>query len=363
MLRAFPSRVSQIAAAVVVVAGLADSRLVAYYNSWYDEPWTLILVIAIAAWLAANAGRRAVPPAKAMVITVLAVLLVTSKTQNAALAVPLAFTVAVLVAGRGRHKRRAAVTRLVRPAVWAAAVLAAAIGYVALQSPVFAGQSQYDLIFSDLLVHSADPAATLSSIGLPAQMVRYRGTNAYEPSGGFDTPAFSSFERHGGKVRVLTYLATHPGTAAEALGRAATAGWQANLSYLGYRTRASGAPAFSGACEPCVYSSATADVSPAGPAVTIAVYVLGLGVAWQARRKRLGGLADVLCVLAAISAFSLVSAAFGEGAYEEIKHLYLFYIANLLIVAASAGAGAEMLQRRAVVSSRFAAISRRWRYR
>ena len=42
--------------------------------------------------------------------------------------------------------------------------------------------------------------------------------------------------------------------------------------------------------------------------------------------------------LCAISATALIAAVFGEGHYEETKHLYLFYTSNVLLLALSVGA-------------------------
>jgi hypothetical protein len=66
-------------------------------------------------------------------------------------------------------------------------------------------------------------------------------------------------------------------------------------------------------------------------------------VALALRKKRLVGVADVLLMMVAISAFELCAAAFGEGAYEEGKHLYLFYVTNLLLLAFTAAGSVHLV--------------------
>ena len=345
LVKAIPGHGARLAAGAVLVIGLCDSRLVAYLDSWYDEPWSLLLVMGVATWLLYNRGSRIVSHRWLAVLMVIAVLLVTSKVQNVVLVVPIVATVFITTGGRDR--------RGLRGRLWhtgAATLLLGliAVSFVAAQSKVYASENHYDLIFSDLVLRVHDPSAALKSLGLPASMNSYVGTNAYGTSGygkpsGIDTPEFKHFESSDPTLRLGLYYATHPAVTAEELARGLRAGWHADLPYLGYRTASSGAPPWSGACEPCAYSTATATVSSAGIPLTAALYGGALFLARLARRRSLPGPADALTCLCAISAVALFAAVFGEGNYEEIKHLYLFYTTNIILLAISSAVASNLI--------------------
>ena len=327
----------------VLAVGLADSRLVAYLDSWYDEPWSLLVLLALLAVIMGGGGRRPLPAGRLVGVTVLALLLVTAKTQDAVLGLPLGVAVALL--GRpgpgpgprcGRRGLAAVAAGL--------AVAGAALAYAGAQNPSYGYESEYDLVFADILVHSAHPAATLQQLGLPPSMASLRGSNAYGPGNQFDSPAWRAFEHHG-RSRLLRWYLDHPATAARAIGRGTQAGWQARLGYLGYRLYRPGLAPWSGACEPCLYSSATSAVSRAGPAVTGLLWAAALGLAPLIRRRAaLGGVADAMVLLVAVSATALVAAVFGEGSYEEVKHLYLFYVANLVLLGLVGAAAVALIR-------------------
>lgn len=339
VVKAIPGQAARVAASAALVIGLCDARLVAYLDSWYDEPWSLLMLLGLTAWLLHNRGARTVPPRRVTAFVAIAALLVTAKTQDAALAVPIATAVLVVTRRPGRD-----LASRLRPAV-APCLLLAALGvtFFAAQPPAYANQSRYDLIFDDLLVHVHDPAATLNDLGLPAAMKTYAGTNAYQPGSGYHSAAFTHFEANHPTVRLALYYASHPTIAADAIARGLRAGWQAALPYLGYRTQSSGARPWAGGCGSCAYSDLTGAASPAGVPLTICLYGAALLLAALARRGSLPGVADALICLCAISATALIVAVFGEGHYEETKHLYLFYTGNLLLLALSLGVTSDLV--------------------
>lgn len=329
LVKAIPGQAARVAAGAILVVGLCDARLVAYLDSWYDEPWSLLMLVAVTASLVRNRGARTIPGRRLAVFIVIAALLITTNTQDAVLVVPVIAAIAVLA----RHPGRSLTTRL-RPALLPfLALVAVAVGFFAAQSPVYASESRYNLIFDDLLLHVQHPAATLEDLGLPASMKADAGMNAYQPGSGYRSAAFTRFDASDPTATLALYYAAHPAVAAGELARGIRAGWQADLPYLGYRTKSSGAPRWASGCGPCLYSNLTAAGTPVGVPLTIALYCASLLLAARARRSSHPGTADALVFLCAISATALIAAVFGEGHYEETKHLYLFYSSNLLLLA------------------------------
>lgn len=340
LLRELPAGVPRLVAGVILALGIGDSSLVAYLNTFYDEPWTLLLVLSLAAWLLWNRGKRGIASRRISALVVLAALLVTSKTQNAALIVPMTALVVILARPRQHQRRRSATWRVM--VVSCVALVGIAGAYLSQQSGTYVSESRYDLIFDDILLHSHNSQQTLRQLGLPAQMVVYAGTNAYVPHSGYSSAAWRHFESSSPAATLAWFFFTHPSVTEGAMSRGLEAGWQAKLSYLGYRTKASGAPQWASACEPCIYSSLTSDVSPVGVPLTAALYGLALIAARMARRWSMGGAADALTALSAISAVAVLCAVFGEGHYEEVKHLYLFYVTNLTLIALCSAVGLQV---------------------
>lgn len=336
-------RSAQLVGAGVVVTGLSDSHLVAYFNTWYEEPWSLLALMWIVIVILGGRLGGALPARRRVVLTGMCCLLVTAKSQDALLAIPLA--VAVMVVARPPTGAGRLGPQWLLRVGCGVTVAGVGLSYLALQSPVYGSESQYDLIFDDLLVHQPHPVSVLEDLGLPAKMIAFRGTNAYETWGAFRSPEFQRFERNGGKERVVLYLAGHPLTAMGLLSRGMHLGWQSRLDYLGYHTANSRGPPYGDACEPCLYSAMTHEISGAGMWFTLGLYAVAAIVAGAARRAGMTQLSDVLFILLGVSVLALCAAVFGEGAYEEVKHLYLFYVANLLVVATVAVTTGRLLAR------------------
>jgi hypothetical protein len=334
--RRFGSVAAQIAVGAVLVVGLSDARLVAYFNSFYDEPWSLLVLGACVVAVLANDGRRVVSTRAQLTWAALGALLVTAKSQDASLFVPVAGA-ALLLSSRPRpgHSRR---VRKILPVACAVAVTVIAGGYLAIQPAVYSHDNLYDQVFADLLVHSPHPRADLAWLGLPPSMIQFAGTNAYAATTGYNTPTFQHFAAHGGREKVEAFYLDHPSEAVGALLRGVKAGMQAHLAYLDYRTAASGAPVGADGCGLCFLSKGLSGTGPSSPAPVVLLDGVAVAAAILLRRRGRNGVSDAIVFLLVVSAVALLTAVFGEGSYEEIKHLYLFYVANLLLLAITAGA-------------------------
>src|SRR4029434_1231469 len=77
-------------------------------------------------------------------------------------------------------------------------------------------------VFADLLPNSPDPAADLVELGLDADLLRYNGTNAYQPGAPLGDPDFDArfFQRFDFASLVRFYM-RHPARLADRLKRGA----------------------------------------------------------------------------------------------------------------------------------------------
>jgi hypothetical protein len=359
--RHFTGPVPQLSVGAVLVVGLGDAHLVAYFDSFYEEPWSFIVLSSCVIGLLALNGRRQIQALTLLIWTVLAAALITAKTQNISLLIPslavtFRFSVSFTPKWASRLGRKAAAV-----ACSLALVLVSAL-YLHEQPSVYTQDNLYDQVFADLLVHSSHPQADLASLDLPASMSTYIGTNAYVPWGGINTPAFLSFAAHQGRLKVEMFYISHPYEAVSALERGVKDGTQSRLAYLSYHTAASTSLAGSDGCGLCIFSESVShlDGGFSAPVMVVALYVSALIGAVLRRRQGREGVSDSIFFLVAVSFFSLLTAVFGEGTYEEVKHLYLFYLSNIFILALTTGLYVEFIRTKVRVATTYTAAQRRW---
>jgi hypothetical protein len=326
VVRAVGTGVVQIAVAVGLVVVLTDSAFASYLASFYSEPGSLFGLLFTLGVLLLVRGRRVVPVGLLVLGTVAAVLLVTSKTQNAPLALVLAPALLLL-----------------RPRKWAvpAAVLLVAVAglYVRAQPAVFADRNTYNVVFVSLVADSRDPAADLRALGIDSSLARFAGTSVYAHPEALKDPSVRRFLDHGARLKIARLYLRHPDRAFSLANRGARAAAEIRAPYLGNRAREQGYRPGTKACEFCLYSPISRWLEPASVVLLPSLYLLALAVSLRLRRRDpdernstqprtapdpARGLADALTLTALLGCVAFAAALAGEGDYELIKHLYLF---------------------------------------
>jgi hypothetical protein len=182
----------------LVVLALTDVAYVAYFNSFYTEPASIIFFLFLFAESLDLLNHAEVSSGAILRWTMWAVLFVFAKPQNAPLAIFLAVFVAFLRASRLR---------------WASAgiVLAAAGACVAV-SPVEMGKTNvYDMVFSAVLAESKDRAADLRALGLDSELARYTGTLRWSDGSGFESlTANGTIGRRVTRATIVSFFLTRP---------------------------------------------------------------------------------------------------------------------------------------------------------
>jgi hypothetical protein len=231
------------------------------------------------------------------------------------------------------------------PFTCAGVVLASIPLYVGSQASVYGQQNLYDGVFQELLGHSQNPAADLRWLGLPASWANLQGTNAYQTGNRLESAEFQTFAQHGGRIKVAEFYLAHLDRAVKAILRGSRYGMKAHIYYLGYRQNDGRSPPISGPCGFCPISTLTQSLSSQGPVIVLGLYCASIATALALRRRGGRGHSDAMFLLLAVSAVSLLAAVFGEGLYEETKHLYLFYCSNALLGAFTIAACVQLLAR------------------
>jgi len=211
---------AQLAAAALLVFFFTDVGYVAPFNSFYSQTASLLFLLLTAA-VAAEAVRRGRLAGFALLAFFgFALLFVVSKPQEK-LSAPLLALYGMRLAGvpaSGFWRRGA---------VWLSAGLVAFSVWYGRHTPYSLREAtMFQVVFDEILAHSADPAADAAALGLEPAWLRYTGANAYAPDSPLRQPEFRvALLQRVGYRRVLRFYAAHPGRLAARLERASRQAW------------------------------------------------------------------------------------------------------------------------------------------
>jgi len=168
--------VLQAALLALAILFFCDAMYSTYYNSFYMDAAAFVFLLLALVFLvrAARPGQHGAADAWAAVV--FSVLMLTSKTQHALLAIPL--IVFVL------WKRRAMWPRHVLLAsALAVSLIAGGAAYSLIEGtpPGYANPCLFNIIFDRLLPTADNPSAELASLGLDDSYLDYMGMNAWAP--------------------------------------------------------------------------------------------------------------------------------------------------------------------------------------
>ncbi len=287
-----------------------DVTFSAHYNSFYLDAGAFVFLMLSLVTLARAVVRRR--PVDTILALVCCLLLVTSKSQHALLAVPLA--VFLIWERHALWPRRA----LLASALAAAAVAGGgAFGLAAGSPPGYTGPCLFNMIFARLLPTAKDPAAELASLGLDRSYLQYAEMDAYmDVSPMRDRRWVQSFLARTSFLRLCRFYVTHPdrawSVAESALGEAALG----RPSGIGNYDQSAGRPAFAQSSAFSIWSSARRKLLGSFLWAYPLLFAIAVGViAWKFPS---GGVA--LCLMAFLE-FALGAMT---DANEVTRHLFLF---------------------------------------
>ena len=328
----------------IVLAGvlLADVTFVTYFVSPFSEPAAFLGLLAVVATTAWYVRERKHPLLAVVALLAVTVFLVLAKAQTFVFAIllcPVLISRAVEIGPlRGRWKGR-----LIPAAVGAVLVVTAGANVV-LQPDFFAQVNRHNLVFYTLLVDSADPEATLRSLGAPTGLVRYRGTGYFglDDATRENDAEYQQFQRVVDRRRLVTYLATNPHHWVPLLRAGAGAVSALRTPYLSNYPVPRPADQLL-AHRPNPTERLLGAVGTASWPVLPVAWLMALVVAAVPLLRRSFGpdarALGAVCFLLAGTALSQVLVSLvGDGYYELVKHTVLAGYATALLVAITIGA-------------------------
>jgi hypothetical protein len=211
---------AQALVATLLVFVFTDVGYVAPLNSFYSQAASLLFLLLTAA-IAAEAVRRGrLSGVWLLAYFACALLFVGSKPQER-LAAPLLALFGLRLAGvalSGAWRRAA---------TWLAVGLCAFSVWYGRHTPYTLREATlYQVVFDDVLGHSAAPAADAAELRLDPDWVKYTGTNPYAPDSPLLEPSFRTrFLHQVGYRQVLRFYIRHPGRLAGRVERASAQAW------------------------------------------------------------------------------------------------------------------------------------------
>jgi len=336
----------------IVLAGvlLADVTFVTYFVSPFSEPATFLGLLAVVATTAWYVRERQRPLVALLALLAATVFLVLAKAQTfvfALLLCPVLLSRAVDIGPlRGSWKGR------LIPAMVGVVLVVTAGANVVRQPKFFAEVNKHNLVFQTLLVDSADPEATLRSLGAPTGLVRYRGTGYFgvEAATKEGDPEYQQFQRVVDRRKLVTYLATKPNHWVPLLRAGAEAVSSLRTTYLSnYPVPRAGDELL--ARRPNPTERLLGAVGTASwPVLALVWLVVMVAAAVPLCRRPFGpdarALGAVSYLLAGTALSQVLVSLVGDGYYELVKHTVLAGYATALLVAITIAALVGVVGRR-----------------
>lgn len=217
---------SQVTAAVLLVFFFTDVGYAAPFNSFYSQTASLLFLMLATAVTAEAVRRGKLEGGLLLGYFVCAAAFVSSKPQEAVQG-PILALLGLRLSGVG------ILGAWRRPVGWlAAALVAFSVWYASRTPPALRAAALYQVVFYEILPHSADPAADAAALGLDPAWLRYSGTDAFQPDTPLEDLAFRDrFLASTGYGKVARFYLARPGRFAERLERVSRKAWSLRPSY------------------------------------------------------------------------------------------------------------------------------------
>ena len=322
------ARSLQLPARVVVWTGVllatTDVAYVAYLNSFYSEPASLIFAIALVGIGLGLVRAQAPNRAATCAYLICAALFVTTKPQNYALALPLAGLPLVLLVSR-RWQRLA---RLVVPLAFGLVLL---WGFLFVSLPdLLRFPARWNGVFYGLLIDSPSPSEDLQALGLEPDLARWIGTPGIKMDGDWIAPPIMEAAARYGFLDVAVFYLRHPGRLVHIASLCAKQTFVWRYRGIGNYTRESGKPPASHAPSYLGWSDMQQRLFPRNlwflAAFFIAFAIVSLWELRQGLDTPAGGTAFLSLTLAAMTTMAFAVVVLAGGIEDTVVDLFMFRV-------------------------------------
>lgn len=326
-----------IALTAVLLIMFHDVGYLAYFNSLFGEPVSLIFMLLTLA-LGITVLAKKEPSKKLLVLFVISGLfLICAKTQNAPIGL---FFALLCVRFAMLHKQDRSWKRLAIACSVALVVISAAMYIFAPKD--FKQINLYQTVFFGILNGSTTVEEDLEELGLPAHLSVLAGTNYFQADTAIkqDDPSLQEdFYNRISHMDVALFYLKDPGRLIERMSYAAEHSMTIRPYYLGTYEISEGKPPGAVTFKYSLWSELKRTVLPNQLWFIVLVYVLYYGVLiveWLRKadlRTRIQ--LELFMVVGLIGCFGFLIPIVGDGLADLGKHLFLFNVAFDMMLAAS----------------------------
>lgn len=311
-------------AGVVLTLVLGDIAFVAYFSSGYSEPLAFVGLLIVVGLLMQGWRQRDDPRIGWLfATTAMAVAIVLAKPQYGPLALVLG--VALVVRPIGGHSQQDRAAARVMPVLCACVVVAGGIFAVATNPADLRKVNRYNSFFAGVLGRSPNPKADLRAFGLPPDLAKYAGTDAFDHPNAVSDPSYVDVPKKVDEYTIGTFYLARPSRALSRMAAGLRSGADPRLGYLGMHPESRGLRPGARVCRLCVASIAGRVLKPATPVLTPLFWLFSVVLSLRALRssdRDQWALAGGVLLTTTSAVVLFVVAVFGD-AVETTKHLWL----------------------------------------
>lgn len=316
--------------ALFAILIFGDTAYIAYFNSFFGEGLMLIAMLYISASLLLIYQNRYNDYWMLALFFVSSILLITTKQQNA----PVAIVIGVLGLLLLFIKKNKAF-RIWTASALGAIVLTGVLMYAFIPE-TFVTINQYQTMTRGVILNTEEPEKDLKDMGINEQFALLKGTTYFQKYKMVETDSpfmEENFYRHFGFVPVLQFYISHPNTLLQMLNLSAEHAFTIRPLEMGNYEKSAGKPFGAKTDFFTLYSTVKHNASPSsfGMIVLFALAVI-LGYSRGSIQKwRLGdfrGLVrlDLVLILVGTSFAVLFTTIVGDGEADLAKHEFLFNV-------------------------------------
>lgn len=315
----------QLTVALCVLFIFFDIGYVAYFQSFFGEPVSLIFLLLASGTSFVLASRRKPSIGWLVLFFVSVLILSASKLQNAPIG--LVFVLFAFRLYRTRPERS-----------WRSTVIAGSVSILAVSVLMYAYAPQelkqinlYQTIFYGILKDSPHVEKDLKELGIPDKFAPLAGTNYFQkdvPIRQDDPELAEHVYSRLGHADVAAYYMRHPGRMIDKLEAASSQAAMIRPYYLGNYEQEAGKPRGALSYTYSVWSETKKDLLPQRFAFYLVFFLLYIGVALReyTRRRYAKHVVDAALVIGFVAIIAVAVPLVGDGEADLGKHLFLFNV-------------------------------------
>jgi hypothetical protein len=197
--------------------------------------------------------------------------------------------------------------------------------------PYYRSGDLWNSVFLEVIGRSATPEQDLKELGLPPEMIVYKGTTAFSEN--VNRNAYEDFQHSWLYFRILKFYIFHPGRLLNLMDISTSKAFKLQPDNLGNFAVSSGYHSYTKSTKLAVWDGLRESLLPKSIWTLVALFVINAGAViikmWKFDRMITDRiLSELHLTIALMAVFQFFTVLLAEGTFELVKHMFLF---NLLV--------------------------------